>query len=785
MKKLKFKDDVVDIKENDIDAIRRRPSMWISSSGEAGVFHLCKEIIDNHRDECFKKESMGDHIQLKIDKHSIWSRDNGRGIPTDLLQVIFETTQAGSNMTRTGGATAGENGVGSTCVLALSSELIVTTIRPNEHKKLTLIYKEAQLVEKKLEDYDGDDHGLIVFFKPSKKILGVSTIPVDDIATWIRDFNYTLPYDIKMDYEINGKSYQVHHKEIRELIYEQIGKDNLFPAQLQWNVQGELKEIVQERPYDRKFSVQFAIAYADPDKYKGEDLRHSWMNMIHTIDNGSHVDGVLNGFIKYMTEAVVAKNKKLDGIDLKKDILAHLSIVVNASCDCATMFSSQSKHKVFLKSLGMAIANAVYEELSNRPNLINSMIEIIIGNHRARMAGEQARNIKSLVTVKKKWTTPDTFLPCASIKTEQPKEIYFVEGNSAGGGLNGARDARYQAVLFSKGKPSNVYDAEDATKVFASDSWKNVVPTLGCGVGDTFDMKKLQYDMIIICTDADIDGYHIRTLFLTFFMRYLPELIKAGKLYIAEPPLYKLVSGKNVQYVATQTEYIQACIKSISDLKIQFSGKNAKCSIQDFVKEAFNYLDTLIECSINRSVNRYLLEYIAFGIAQYGTVNNFIKHIDEWLRNVTTNFKEIGYDHKTNQVYAVIDLIDNFVLLDDELMVELADVINVIQKYGLIIHYVSNKRNIDRMEELSKFFEYIESVYPKIKGRYKGLGSSDPEVLREVVMDPRTRRIYQVTIEDIMTWEKMASIAGGSRDDINKRKEILMNFKFTKADIDN
>jgi DNA gyrase/topoisomerase IV subunit B len=179
------------------------------------------------------------------------------------------------------------------------------------------------------------------------------------------------------------------------------------------------------------------------------------------------------------------------------------------------------------------------------------------------------------------------------------------------------------------------------------------------------------------------------------------------------------------------------------------------------------------------------LEYIAFGIAQYQTIDNFIKHIDKWLINVTTNFKEIGYDHKTNQVYAVIDLIDNFVLIDNELMVELADVIHIIQKYGLIIHYSSNKRNIDRSEELSKFFEFIESVYPKIKGRYKGLGSSDPDVLREVVMDPRTRRIYQVTIEDVMTWEHMASIAGGSREDINKRKEILMNFKFTKADIDN
>ena len=781
MKKLNFKDDAIDIKENDIDAIRRRPSMWISSSGEAGVFHLCKEIIDNNRDECFKKESMGNHIQVKIDKHSFWSRDNGRGIPIDLLQVIFETTQAGSNMTRTGGATAGENGVGSTCVLALSSELIVTTIRPSEHKKLTLVYKEAKLIERKLEDYDGDDHGLIIFFKPSKKILGVSTIPVDDIEKWIRDFNYTLPFNIKMDYEICGKSYEVHHKEIRELIYEQIGKDNLFPVELQYNVQGKLQEIVQEVPYERNFSVQFAIMYSDPDHYKGEDLRHSWMNMIYTIDNGSHVDGVLNGFVKYMTEAVVAKNKKLDGVDLKKDILAHLNIVVNASCDCALMFSSQSKHKVFLKSLGSAIADAVYNELSNHPNLTNNFIEIIVGNHRARIAGEQARDLKSLTRVKKQWSVPDSFIPCSSIKTEHPKEIFLVEGNSAGGGLNGARDARYQAILFFKGKPQNTYET-DPQKALASDSWKHVIPALECGY--PVDIKKMKYQKVIITTDADIDGFHIRTLMVTFFLRFAPEIIRAGMLYIAEPPLYKLVRGKDVKYVATQNEYIASCIKSINDIKIAFPNINTKVTVSEFVTEAFGYLNALKECSINRSVNRYLLEYIAFGIALYGNKESFIKHIDKWLKSVAGVFKEIGYDHDKNQVYSVIELIDNFVLIDDELVTELSDVISIIRKYGLIINYSSTKRNLNNSSELSKFFEYIEDIYPQIKERYKGLGSSDPNVLREVVMDPSVRRIYKVTMDDAVTMSKMATLVGQGKENVDKRKEMLINFKFTKADID-
>jgi len=782
-KKQTFVDDEMYIKKSDVDAIRKRPSMWISSSGQAGVFHLCKEIIDNNRDECFKKDSPGDHIWISIYKDHIVTSDNGRGIATDLLQEVYETTQAGSNMTRAGGATAGENGVGTTCALALSSKLVVCTTRPVEKKKLTLVYKESKLVDRKLEDYDGENHGLSVYFAPSKKALGVDEIPVDDLVKWIKDFNYTLPENIKMDYNVCGKHYQVAHKPIKMLLETEIGSDNMMTPIMNVHCTGKLDETVLGELFHRTFEVDVALVYSNPDKYKGEDIRHSWMNMIHTIDNGSHVDGVLSGFIKYMIGVVVKKNKKLDNTDLKKDVLAHLSVVVKGSCDCATMFSSQSKHKVFLKELGDAITKAFYEAMDHvSTSTVNAFADVIIGNHRARVAGEQARDIKSLTKVKKQWTVPDSFIPCSTVKTEHPKEIFFVEGNSAGGGLNGARDARFQAILFFKGKLQNVYDL-DPQRALSCDSCKHIIPTLGCGI--PADIKKLKYDKIIIATDADIDGYHIRTLILTFFIIFLPELIYAGKVYVAEPPLYKLVRGKDVKYVATQNEYIEYCIKSISDLKIDFPiASTNKINVSDFVTEAFDYLTTLKEVSVNRSVNRYLLEYIAYGIATYGSRDAFIKNIDKWLKSIASVFKEIGFDHNTNQVFAVIELIDNFVLIDDELLTELDYVINIIKKYGLLIHYQSSKRNVDTQTELSHFFEYIEDAFPQIKGRYKGLGSSDPEVLREVVMDPSVRRIYQVTMEDAVTLQKMGALMGSGKDNINQRKDMLMNFKFTKADID-
>jgi DNA gyrase subunit B len=356
----------------------------------------------------------------------------------------------------------------------------------------------------------------------------------------------------------------------------------------------------------------------------------------------------------------------------------------------------------------------------------------------------------------------------------------MVEGNSAGGGLRGARDATYQAIIFFKGKPLNAYNI-DPVKVLVSDSWKHIIPTIGCGI--PCDIKKMRYERIIICTDADIDGNHIRTLMCTFFLRLAPEIIRAGRLYIAEPPLYKLQRGKDVKYVATQVEYINECINSVSDFKISFNdGKPV--DVKEFITDAFDYLTTLKECSVNRVVNGYLLEHIAMGFVQYKTPQNFINNIDKWLKSMAKFYREIGFDHNTNQITATIDLIDQFVLVDDELMVELENVIRIQSKYGVIINYESEKRNIKRSTELSQFFEYVEASYPQIKGRYKGLGTSDPDVLREVVTDPRTRRLYQVTIEDAMTMEKMAALVGNGKENINQRKEMLMEFKFTKADID-
>ena len=206
-----------------------------------------------------------------------------------------------------------------------------------------------------------------------------------------------------------------------------------------------------------------------------------------------------------------------------------------------------------------------------------------------------------------------------------------------------------------------------------------------------------------------------------------------------------------------------------------------------FVEDAFEYLNVLRDVSQTKLVNRYLLEYIANGFVKYGrSPESFIENIDKWLRSLAGIYKEIGFDHTTNQIIATIDLIDQYVIIDQELMESLEYIINVQDKYGLIVHYVSKQKKIDNQTTLSRFFEYIEQFYPVIKDRYKGLGSSPAIVSKETIMDPRTRRLIRVTINDIAEMQRrMSVLVGKSKEDIRNRKELLMNYKFSKADIDN
>lgn len=211
-----------------------------------------------------------------------------------------------------------------------------------------------------------------------------------------------------------------------------------------------------------------------------------------------------------------------------------------------------------------------------------------------------------------------------------------------------------------------------------------------------------------------------------------------------------------------------------------------KINVKDFVTEAFDYLTTLEKCSIDRSVNRYLLEYIANGFAKYGTdVNSFIDHVDEWVRTLVNIYPELGFDHGTHQIKATIDYVDQLVVVDQALVDSLSYIIGIQQKYGLLITFKPKNAQQKQTTTISRFFEYIEKMYPVIKDRYKGLGSSSAVVSKEIIMDPRTRRLIRVTMDDCNVMNTMGMLVGDGKENKRNRKDMLMNFEFTMDMIDN
>ena len=201
-----------------------------------------------------------------------------------------------------------------------------------------------------------------------------------------------------------------------------------------------------------------------------------------------------------------------------------------------------------------------------------------------------------------------------------------------------------------------------------------------------------------------------------------------------------------------------------------------KINVKDFVTEAFDYLTTLEKCSIDRSVNRYLLEYIANGFAKYGTdVKMFIDHVDEWVRTLVNIYPELGFDHKTHQIKATIDYVDQLVVVDQALVDSLSYIIGIQQKYGLLITFKPKNAQQKQTTTISRFFEYIEKMYPVIKDRYKGLGSSSAVVSKEIIMDPRTRRLIRVTMDDCNVMNTMGMLVGDGKENKRNRKDMLIH----------
>ena len=533
-----------------LEAVRKRPGMYIGSTGPKGLHHLVYETVDNCIDEAMA--GFCDRIVVALEKDDIVRvEDNGRGIPVALhptekisaLELVLTRLHAGGKFDKNSyKVSGGLHGVGVSCVNALSDWLEATVKRDGHIYRQK--YEKGIPVTKVETIGDSDEHGTIIRWKADKTIFTVTTTYDWDV----------LMQRLKELAFLNSGIVIVFRDERLETPKEQILKyeGGIVHYVKELNEAAKSKFYYPEKPVyitGEKDGVITELAFQYNDKYS-ENV-YTYVNDIHTGDGGTHLDGFRSALLYVLKKAFESNEKlkkKLDkdetltGDDVRAGLVAVLSMKVPEP-----EFVGQTKDKLGNPEVRGIVDSLVKEKLTIffelNPAVLEKVLEKSIGEAAARIAARKAKENTRKKTVGASFVKPEKLSDCSIKDNPSICEVYIVEGDSAGGSAKKGRDSKTQAILPLWGKMLNV-EKVDASKVIGNDKLDPVIKTLGAGFGKDFNISKLRYHKIIIMADADVDGSHIRTLLLTFFFRYMPELITNGYVYLAMPPLFKVQLGK-------------------------------------------------------------------------------------------------------------------------------------------------------------------------------------------------------------------------------------------------
>ena len=540
-----------------LEAVRKRPAMYIGDIGEKGLHHLVYEVVDNSIDEALAGHCTDIDVTINED-NSITVKDNGRGIPTDFhekegksaLEVVLTVLHAGGKFDKGSyKVSGGLHGVGVSCVNALSTLLIAEIHR--DGKIFRQSYSKGAPTSPVEVIGTCDDRGTTITFKPDGSIFTLTTeYKYDILANRLRELAFLN----------KGIHLNLLDKRQRDENGEYVG-DHFYSEE-------GLKEFVEYLDATRGQAITESIIYIDTEK-NGVPVEvamqyndsfsenvHSYVNNINTIEGGTHLTGFRRALTrtlkKYAEDSGMLAKLKFDinGDDFREGLTAVVSVKV-----AEPQFEGQTKTKLGNDEVSAAVDQAMSTALSHyleeNPRDAKAIVQKVILAATARHAARHAREMVQRKTVLSGAGLPGKLADCSS-RDRSIAEIFFVEGDSAGGSATQGRDSRFQAILPLWGKMLNVEKVR-ADKIYGNDKLQPVIIALGAGIGEEFDENKLRYHKIIIMADADVDGAHIRTLLLTFFFRYMRPLIEEGYVYSAVPPLYKLTRGKQ-QRVAYSDE---------------------------------------------------------------------------------------------------------------------------------------------------------------------------------------------------------------------------------------
>ncbi|HIC09429.1 MAG TPA: DNA topoisomerase (ATP-hydrolyzing) subunit B [Aquificales bacterium] len=765
-----------------LEHVRLRPAMYIGDTGERGMHHLLWEILDNAVDEAMAGYAKNIEVILHPD-NSATVIDDGRGIPVDIhpkvgkptVEVVFTVLGAGGKFEKKAYKySGGLHGVGASVVNALSEWLIVEVYRDGK------IYRQEYRRGKPITPVEvvgtTKRTGTKVTFKPDPEIFGNKKFKFDIVDKRIRELAYLNP-GVRFrltDERINKEVEYKFDRGIEELVRHLAEiKEPLFDRVIR--IQGE------------KDNVLIDIAFQYVRDYR--ELIESFVNNIKTVDGGTHVSGFRAGLTKAVNRLVdtlkLTKELKesFTGEDLREGLVAVVSVKVPNP-----QFEGQTKGKLGNPEVKRIVESVVYDYLvkffDKHRDILRVIVEKAIEAALARKAAQKAKEL-----VRRKSPLEDTTLPgkLADCSEKDPAkcELFLVEGDSAGGSAKQGRDRRTQAILPLRGKIINVEKVR-VDKVLSNEEIKAITSALGCGIGDAINLKNLRYHKIIIMTDADTDGSHIRTLLLTFFFRFMRPLVENGHVYIALPPLYRVRKGKKDFYIKDDEELekflkeevvykggkvilpdgktltegeLLAFLNRAEELEEAYKSLKTKIGDEDLLNAVID-LGLEIERMSDRS---YIEEKVNLLKEKLGDRFTFRveKEEDKDLYRIA------AMDNDTYDVYLIdSSLVDS---ISYELLREEAKKI----KFPIIFE-VDKK-----VSEITNFGEIREKILSTAKStleiqRYKGLGEMNPEQLWETTMNPQTRRLMQVTVEDAAEADEIFSILMG--ENVEPRRRFIAKY---------
>lgn len=532
-----------------LEAVRKRPSMYIGSISGRGLHHLVYEVIDNSIDEALAGYCSLIEVVIHHD-NSITVKDNGRGIPVDMHKVGKPAVEVVMTILHAGGkfgdggykVSGGLHGVGVSCVNALSEHMEVEVRRGG--KVYGIEFARGKTVVPLYEKGITEETGTTVHFKPDAEIFTELVYSYETLRIRIRELAFlNKGVKIILSDERSGKTETFHYEggiiEFVRYVDENKDKINEEPIYIEGIKENNIVEV----------AIQYCDTY-------NENI-FTFVNNINTEEGGTHLSGFKQALTRTINDyarkigALKENNDNLSGDDVREGITAVISIKVPEP-----QFEGQTKTKLGNSEIRPIVDNMVSEGLAEffeeNPAVAKKIVEKSIISARARLAARKARELTRRKNALEISSLPGKLADCQS-KDAAETEIYLVEGDSAGGSAKQGRDRRFQAILPLRGKILNVEKAR-LDKILSSEEIRNMITAFGCGIGEEFDINKARYGKIIIMTDADVDGAHIRTLLLTFFYRYMQPLIKEGHVFIAQPPLYLVRKGQKHMYAYSDDE---------------------------------------------------------------------------------------------------------------------------------------------------------------------------------------------------------------------------------------